>query len=380
MPSRSRARRTRALESGELQTIEYDIDIKGDLRNREGRIVASGEDEVFLIIRDITDRKQAQEALETSERRSRALLDGVPDNIFRVAPGDHRILDVRWARPSRLPVPQERVVGSTLFEIGLPAAVTESYVAAVERAFATGAVQELGYELDFEGEAQYLEARVVPSGEAEYYVVVRDATDRKRAQQALETSERRSRALLEGVPDNIYRVAREGHRFLDIRWADPTRLPVPQERFIGSTVRDLGLPPELAERFVEAAERAFQTGGVQSLDYEVEQPGGEALHLEARVVPSGDAEYFVIVRDVSDRKRAELAVEAQRDFLSEMGDATPSLLAIVGQDGVMSREPINRTLREFTGLSTAEAAKAVSSGSSSRRPRTPPRPSASCAR
>jgi PAS domain S-box-containing protein len=77
------------------------------------------------------------------------------------------------------------------------------------------------------------------------------------------------------------------------------------------------------------------------------------------VVPSGDAEYFVLVRDVSDRKRAELAVEAQRDFLSEMGDATPSLLAIVGQDGVMSREPINRTLREFTGLTTADAAKAV---------------------
>ncbi len=57
-----------------------------------------------------------------------------------------------------------------------------------------------------------------------------DLTERVRQQRALETSERRSRALLEGVPDNIYRVAREGHRFLDIRWTDPTRLPVPQER------------------------------------------------------------------------------------------------------------------------------------------------------
>ena len=172
-------------------------------------------------------------------------------------------------------------------------------------------------------------------------------------------SERRSRALLEGVPDNIYRVAREGHRFLDIRWADPTRLPVPQERFIGGTVHDLGLPGDLADRFIELAERAFQTGGVQSLEYEVPQADGETIHLEARVVPSGDTEYFVIVRDVSDRKRAELALKAQADFLSEMGDATPSFLAIVAPDGTMSRQPINRPLREFTGLDADDAAHRV---------------------
>ena len=190
----------RALESGELQTIEYDVDVHGEVRNREGRIVASGDDEVFLIIRDITDRKQALQALETSERRSRALLEGVPDNIFRIARNENRILDVRWARPSTLPVPQERVVGSTVAEVGLPADVSDRIVSAAERAFATGTVQELGYELEFEGQFQYLETRVVPSGEAEYYVVVRDATDRKRAQLALETSERRSRALLRGRP------------------------------------------------------------------------------------------------------------------------------------------------------------------------------------
>jgi len=74
-------------------------------------------------------------------------------------------------------------------------------------------------------------------------------------------------------------------------------------------VHDLGLPGDLAERFIAAAERAFATGGVQSLDYDVPQAGGETIHLEARVVPSGDTEYFVLVRDVSDRKRAQLALE-----------------------------------------------------------------------
>ena len=63
----------------------------------------------------------------------------------------------------------------------------------------------------------------------------------------------------------------------------------------------------------------------------------------------------MLVRDVSDRKRAELAVEAQRDFLSAMGDATPSLLAVVRTDGLLSSDPINHTLREFSGLSSDDA-------------------------
>ena len=90
---------------------------------------------------------------------------------------------------------------------------------------------------------------------------------------------------------------------------------------------------------------------MQELEYELEQDG-ELLYLEARVVSSGEADYYVVVRDVSDRKWAELALKTQRDFLSAMGDATPSLLAVVGPDGVMSNDPINHTLRELTGLSS----------------------------
>ena len=197
------------------------------------------------------------------------------------------------------------------------------------------------------------------SSRPRYLVAGLDLTVRVHQEDALRASEERSRALLEGIPDNIFRVARHDHRFVDIRWADPSRVTqAERERLIGSTVHELGLPPELAQRFITAAERAFETREVQELEYELEQDG-ELMHLEARVVSSGDADYYVVVRDVSDRKWAELALKTQRDFLSAMGDATPSLLAVVGPDGVMSNDPINRTLRELTGLSAADAASRV---------------------
>src|SRR5262249_32635977 len=99
-----------------------------------------------------------------------------------------------------------------------------------------------------------------------------------------------------------------------------------------------------------------ETGDVQVIEYMLEDELG-AMHLESRVVPSGE-EFFVVVRDVTDRKLAELALVTQRDFLSAVGDATPALLAVVGFDGTMSTEPINPARGELTGISAEEASGA----------------------
>ena len=324
---------------------------------------------------DLTERVRQQRALETSERRSRALLEGVPDNIYRVARDGHRFLDIRWADPTRLPVPQERFIGGTVRDLGLPGDLADRFIELAETAFATGRVQSLEYEVRPGGEPLYLEARIVPSGDDEYFVTVRDVTDRLRAQHALETSERRSRALLAGVPDNIFRIAHAGHNIVDVRWARPSRLPVAADEVVGSTVHEIGLPAAVADRVVAAAERAAATGEVQVLEYELPDPAG-SQYLESSVVSSGD-EYYVVVRDVTDRKQAELALQLQRDLLSEIGDATPAFLAVVGPDGTMSQHPINHALRELTGLSTEDAGQKNSSPSS-RQPRTPRRPSGWC--
>ncbi len=342
----------RALDTGELQNVEYDLDIRGDVRNREGRVVASGEDEVVVVIRDITDRRRAQQALETSERRSRALLEGVPDNIYRVARDGHHFLDIRWADPTRLPVPQERFIGGTVRDLGLPGDLADRFIDLAETAFTTGRLQSIEYEVEVAGEPLYLEARIVPSGDDEYFVTVRDVTDRLRAQHALEASERRSRALLAGIPDNIFRIAYEDHRFLDVRMARVTRFLDP-DGLVGRTVDDIDFPEAVVDRLRAAAELARETGEVQVIEYELGDAEG-TMHLEARVVPSGD-EYYIVVRDVTDRRQAELALVAQRDFLSAVGDATPALLAVVAADGTLSGEPLNHALRELTGVTNDDA-------------------------
>ena len=62
------------------------------------------------------------------------------------------------------------------------------------------------------------------SNQQRYLVTGLDLTVRVHQEDALRVSEERSRALLEGIPDNIFRVAWPDHRFVDIRWADASRV------------------------------------------------------------------------------------------------------------------------------------------------------------
>ncbi|MCE7979884.1 MAG: PAS domain S-box protein [Caldilinea sp. CFX5] len=61
---------THVLSTGEIKVIEYDMPmLNGEMRSWEQRMVMLSEDEVMLIIRDITARKQAEAALRLSQQQ-----------------------------------------------------------------------------------------------------------------------------------------------------------------------------------------------------------------------------------------------------------------------------------------------------------------------
>lgn len=59
----------KAINTGELQKYEYDLRLPHGLRSFEARIVAIDDNEVLCIIRDITDRKMAEDALSKATRK-----------------------------------------------------------------------------------------------------------------------------------------------------------------------------------------------------------------------------------------------------------------------------------------------------------------------
>jgi signal transduction histidine kinase len=128
--------------------------------------------------------------------------------------------------------------------------------------------------------------------------------ERDRYLYELEQSERRSRALLDAMPDKMFRVRRDG-LILDIQENPDRSWPGAPNVRVGCSAYDAGVPREVVERVMTAGRLALETGELQTLEWELGVVG-DMRHVEGRFIPSGDEEFLAVIRDVTQRKRHEV--------------------------------------------------------------------------
>lgn len=144
-------------------------------------------DGVILDISEVYDqlhlRQLAEEALHQSEERMSALLNAIPDTMFR-----HRVdgtyLDIK-ARSGDLPIPAAEMLGKKLGELPIPQAMPEQLLTLIQTAVATGELQTYEHELSKPNGVHTFETRIVKSGVDEAVCIVRDITERKQAELVL---------------------------------------------------------------------------------------------------------------------------------------------------------------------------------------------------
>ncbi len=129
------------------------------------------------------ERGLSLRSLEVSDRRTSALLNAIPDNVYRVR-ADGTFLDAHMKQNLTVFGGPDAFIGRKIPQI-LPHDIAEALMAALERVLATGEVERVEYELQFEGSTRYIEARIVWSGEDEVVAITRDFTDLKRSEAAL---------------------------------------------------------------------------------------------------------------------------------------------------------------------------------------------------
>lgn len=131
-------------------------------------------------------------------------------------------------------------------------------------------------------------------------------SDRKRSEAALQKSEPHSRALISAMPDIIFRMSQEGV-YLEFL-ACPNFIVLGNlSEMVGTNVLDI-LPPQASQQRMQSVQQVIQTGSIQVYEQELEINGLTQIE-EVRIVPYSETEVLGLVRNISDRKQSELALQ-----------------------------------------------------------------------
>ena len=158
-----------------------------------------------------------------------------------------------------------------------------------------------------DGSMFWNELRIAPirnvDGEVTHFIGIQnDITRSVQAEQALADSEAHHRAMLQAIPDLIFRIRADG-TYLDCHVPDNDILFESPDNFIGQKIEAI-MPPDFAAHSMELIAEVLRTGEMGKYEYEL-PVDHELRQYEARIVPAGRDEVLVIARDVTARQQAE---------------------------------------------------------------------------
>lgn len=311
----------------ELQTdkeIRYAEITASPLKDTEGKIIAGIE-----VVRDITDRKKAQIALQYSEEKYRATIDFL-DDALHVADDNLNILLINkklleWNKSFGL---DTDVIGKNVFEVYpfLSSKVQEEY----KSIFKTGKPSKTEETSFFNGGEVITETKKIPIFEESKVIkvitIMRDVTELKRSEQVVRKTEQKLRNIIEHS-NELYYVHDTNHI---LSYASPQSLQVlgytPDEMMIEWT--RLATDNQINENGIELTLKALKTGEKQGLYLlELYKKDRSKVLLEIDESPLKDEQGNVIgivgaARDVTERVKAEEALKKSKKQIHMLLDST----------------------------------------------------------
>ncbi len=277
----------------------------------------------FIMLTDITEQKRAEEAMQESEARYRAVVEHSPEGI--AVSVDEKLV---YLNPAGLRLAGLESIDEVMGRPILDFVAGEFQPKVAERR------QEMLRTLQpmpvMEGrirrpdgsffEAESMGVPIVYNQQLAVLNCFRDITERKRAEEAVRDSEVRYRTLFEFAQDAIF--LDEGDRFVDCNAKTLEMFGGERDQIIGQTpVRfSPALQPDGRDSGEKAREKieAAYAGTPQFFEWRHRRCDGSEFDAEVslnRIEVGERPMLLAIVRDVTDRKRAEAALARSRDEL-----------------------------------------------------------------
>ncbi|MGH9900417.1 MAG: PAS domain S-box protein, partial [Pyrinomonadaceae bacterium] len=312
------------------------------------------------IIRDITERKRIEQALQHESSLLQSLMDHIPDAIY------FKDTESRFTRVSRhvhlrgISSPAE-AIGLTDFNFFTGEHAREAFEDE-QRIVRTGRplIDKVEKETFPDGSAGWVMTTKVPVFDAEGEVTgiigaSRDITEMVRVKDALKESEERYKQMVNDANDIIYRTDPEG-RFTFVNPTAARLMKAPIEELVGLSYLSL-IRPDFREGAMKFYGRQF-VEGTPTTYYEypaVARDGSEIwIGQNVQLLTEGGRPvgFQAVARNITERRRAEVALGESEERFRGAFDNAPIGMALVGTDGRWLM--VNRALCEIVGYAKEE--------------------------
>ena len=342
--SHTSERRRVVMPSGE---VTFSENTASPIRDARGRIVSCLE-----IVRDITKRKQAEEALRQSREKLQKMFESVTDGILVIdlngiiTEVNQRMVEMHGFNS------KDELLGKSAIELVAPRD-HERAANNMRQAIKRGAITDVEYTLlradgsEFPGELSTSMLRDTSGKVVGHITIARDITERKWMEMEYKT-------ITQTAIDGFWLLDMQGH-FLDVNDAYCRLIGYNHDELLKMSISDV----EEIEKLEETATRIAKIMGVGGDRFETRHrcKDGKILDVEISVnyIQVAGGRMFVFIRDITERKRMEEALVDEATRRRILVDQSSDGIVILDQNGNVYET--NQRFAEMLGYSPEEAAQ-----------------------
>jgi PAS domain S-box-containing protein len=291
---------------------------------------------------DVTEHKQAEEALKKSEEKFSKAFRHSPMALTLTSARDHRYLDVNETFERMTGWQRDEVIGRTPFDIGIWVDAAQR-VEFARRILADGSVRDLEVQFHCKNGEQRMglgsAERIEIEGEPCILSVIADITEGKQIQEKLHESENRLSGIVASAMDAIIAI-NEQQRIVLFNAAAEKMFGCTADEALGTGV-DRFIPPRFRLEH-EAHIHGFGKSGITNRAMGALRPlcgiraNGKEFPIEASIAhieTAGSPLFTIIIRDITERRRAEEALRESEERYRHLVDSSNDWVWEANADG-----------------------------------------------